>query len=150
MFLLLALYVINKLDISVEKYYAAEIDDVSIAVATKNFGDQITYVGNIFELNIDALKPLTPIDLVIGGSPCNDLSSVNPDRKGLFGITIWFTIACYFFFLFFFLDTDGTGVLFFEFYRIVSILKNLNEQPFFWLFENVSSMHINYKNAISR
>lgn len=26
-----------------------------------------------------------PFDLVIGGSPCNDLSIVNPARKGLFG-----------------------------------------------------------------
>ena len=26
-----------------------------------------------------------PFDLVIGGSPCNDLSCVNPVRKGLFG-----------------------------------------------------------------
>lgn len=26
-----------------------------------------------------------PFDLVIGGSPCNDLSCVNPIRKGLFG-----------------------------------------------------------------
>lgn len=27
-----------------------------------------------------------PFDLVIGGSPCNDLSIVNPARKGLFGM----------------------------------------------------------------
>lgn len=26
-----------------------------------------------------------PFDLLIGGSPCNDLSMVNPARKGLFG-----------------------------------------------------------------
>lgn len=26
-----------------------------------------------------------PFDLLIGGSPCNDLSMVNPLRKGLFG-----------------------------------------------------------------
>lgn len=26
-----------------------------------------------------------PFDLVIGGSPCNDLSIVNPARKGLYG-----------------------------------------------------------------
>lgn len=28
-----------------------------------------------------------PFDLVIGGSPCNDLSIVNPARKGLYGRT---------------------------------------------------------------
>ena len=26
-----------------------------------------------------------PFDLVIGGSPCNDLSIVNPARKGIYG-----------------------------------------------------------------
>lgn len=27
-----------------------------------------------------------PFDLLIGGSPCNDLSIVNPIRKGLYGM----------------------------------------------------------------
>jgi len=27
-----------------------------------------------------------PFDLVIGGSPCNDLSIVNPARKGIYGM----------------------------------------------------------------
>ena len=31
------------------------------------------------------LKKWGPFDLLIGGSPCNDLSIVNPLRKGLFG-----------------------------------------------------------------
>ena len=26
-----------------------------------------------------------PFDLVLGGSPCNDLSIVNPARKGIYG-----------------------------------------------------------------
>lgn len=30
-----------------------------------------------------------PFDLVIGGSPCNDLSIVNPARKGLYGGFYW-------------------------------------------------------------
>lgn len=33
-----------------------------------------------------------PFDLVIGGSPCNDLSIVNPARKGLYGR---FAVHCY-------------------------------------------------------
>lgn len=28
---------------------------------------------------------MCPIDLLIGGSPCNDLCFVNPNRKGLWG-----------------------------------------------------------------
>ena len=26
-----------------------------------------------------------PFDMLIGGSPCNDLTTVNPRRKGLYG-----------------------------------------------------------------
>lgn len=28
---------------------------------------------------------MCPIDLLIGGSPCNELSLVNPIRKGIYG-----------------------------------------------------------------
>jgi len=38
-------------------------------------------------MDIDFLQVLEwgPFDLVIGGSPCNDLSIVNPARKGIYG-----------------------------------------------------------------
>ncbi|KAM7405121.1 hypothetical protein PAMP_012406 [Pampus punctatissimus] len=72
-----------------------------------------------------------PFDLLIGGSPCNDLSMVNPLRKGLF---------------------EGTGRLFFEFYRILTLLKPKedDDRPFFWLFENVVFMSANDKSDICR
>ncbi|XP_023254223.1 DNA (cytosine-5)-methyltransferase 3C-like, partial [Seriola lalandi dorsalis] len=72
-----------------------------------------------------------PFDLLIGGSPCNDLSMVNPLRKGLF---------------------EGTGRLFFEFYRILTLLKPKedDDRPFFWLFENVVFMSGNDKSDICR
>lgn len=35
------------------------------------------------------LAKLGPIDLLLGGSPCNDLSRVNPRRKGLYGESCW-------------------------------------------------------------
>lgn len=38
-----------------------------------------------------------PFDLVIGGSPCNDLSIVNPARKGLYGESLsafWVYLTC--------------------------------------------------------
>jgi len=31
------------------------------------------------------VKAWGPFDLVMGGSPCNDLSIVNPARKGIYG-----------------------------------------------------------------
>ncbi|KAK1801694.1 hypothetical protein P4O66_022334 [Electrophorus voltai] len=72
-----------------------------------------------------------PFDLVIGGSPCNDLSIVNPARKGLY---------------------EGTGRLFFEFYRLLSEAKPKEgeDRPFFWMFENVVAMGVNDKRDISR
>ncbi|KAH0619331.1 hypothetical protein JD844_019351 [Phrynosoma platyrhinos] len=72
-----------------------------------------------------------PFDLVIGGSPCNDLSIVNPARKGLY---------------------EGTGRLFFEFYHLLNYSrpKDGEERPFFWLFENVVAMRVNDKRDISR
>uniref|UniRef100_A0A8D2L240 PHD-type domain-containing protein n=1 Tax=Varanus komodoensis TaxID=61221 RepID=A0A8D2L240_VARKO len=65
-----------------------------------------------------------PFDMVIGGSPCNDLSTVNP----------------------------GTGRLFFEFYHLLTLArpKAGEERPFFWLFENVVAMKVNDKRDISR
>ena len=31
------------------------------------------------------IEELGPFDLVMGGSPCNDLSICNPNRKGIYG-----------------------------------------------------------------
>uniref|UniRef100_S4RQW1 DNA (cytosine-5-)-methyltransferase n=1 Tax=Petromyzon marinus TaxID=7757 RepID=S4RQW1_PETMA len=58
-----------------------------------------TYVGDIRNLTRKHILEWGPFDLVIGGSPCNDLSIVNPARKGLYA--------------------EGTGRLFFEFYRLL-------------------------------
>nr|XP_005899854.1 PREDICTED: uncharacterized protein LOC102279936 [Bos mutus] len=72
-----------------------------------------------------------PFDLVIGGSPCNDLSNVNPARKGLY---------------------EGTGRLFFEFYHLLNYTrpKEGEDRPFFWMFENVVAMKVGDKRDISR
>ena len=47
---------------------------------------------------------------------------------------------------------DGTGRLFFEFYRILNYCKPPpgDQRPFFWLFENVVSMRAHDKQIISR
>ncbi len=48
--------------------------------------------------------------------------------------------------------TEGTGRLFFEFYRILNYAKPApsEDRPFFWLFENVVSMKPQDKQIISR
>jgi site-specific DNA-cytosine methylase len=54
----------------IEKYYASEIDKYAIHIAQKNYPDTIQ-VGNVTELNGN---DFTDIDLLIGGSPCQDSS----------------------------------------------------------------------------
>ena len=48
--------------------------------------------------------------------------------------------------------TEGTGRLFFEFFRILSYARPApgEDRPFFWLFENVVSMKPQDKQTISR
>ena len=43
---------------------------------------QLSVCSNYMFMQIHTLGPF---DLVIGGSPCNDLSIVNPARKGIYG-----------------------------------------------------------------
>lgn len=106
-----------------------------------------------------------PFDLVIGGSPCNDLSIVNPARKGLYG---GFYYPCFFPYHSKLISqlkchrcvpltaslrsTEGTGRLFFEFYRLLHEArpKEGDDRPFFWLFENVVAMGVSDKRDISR
>lgn len=50
-------------------------------------------------------------------------------------------------------DPDGSGILFFDFYRIwhyLSVKAARENQPFYWLFENVASMEIKNKDTISK
>lgn len=86
---------------------------------------------------------------MFGGSPCNDLSIVNPARKGIYGQGERGRRGKYNFLI---LYIDGTGRLFFEFFRILGYAKPhpQDERPFFWLYENVVSMRAPDKKIISR
>nr|XP_042698520.1 DNA (cytosine-5)-methyltransferase 3B isoform X3 [Chrysemys picta bellii] len=123
--------VLKDLGIKVEKYIASEICEDSIAVGTVRHEGNITYVHDVRNITKRNIEEWGPFDLVIGGSPCNDLSIVNPARKGLY---------------------EGTGRLFFEFYHLLNYArpKAGEERPFFWMFENVVAMRVNDKRDISR
>ncbi|XP_014907164.1 uncharacterized protein LOC106959240 [Poecilia latipinna] len=123
--------VLKELGFKVEKYVASEVCEDSVAVATINHDAKIIHVGDVRFISQELLEKWGPFDLLIGGSPCNDLSIVNPLRKGLY---------------------EGTGRLFFEFYRILQLLKPKgdDERPFFWLFENVVFMNTHDKVNICR
>ncbi|XP_063064322.1 uncharacterized protein LOC134456735 [Engraulis encrasicolus] len=123
--------VLKDLGFKVETYVASEVDDESIAVSMVAHDGKIEYVDDVRAITKEHIQKWGPFDLLIGGSPCNDLSIVNPARKGLF---------------------EGTGRLFFDFYRILNILrpKEDDPKPFFWLFENVSFMMHRDKTDICR
>ncbi|XP_059683151.1 DNA (cytosine-5)-methyltransferase 3B [Gavia stellata] len=123
--------VLKDLGIQVEKYIASEICEDPIAVGTMRHEGNITYVHDVRNITKRNIEEWGPFDLVIGGSPCNDLSLVSPSRKGLY---------------------EGTGRLFFEFYHLLNYArpKAGEERPFFWMFENVVAMRVNDKRDISR
>ncbi|XP_041815194.1 DNA (cytosine-5)-methyltransferase 3A-like isoform X7 [Chelmon rostratus] len=125
------LLVLKDLGIQVDKYVASEVCEDSITVGMVRHHGRIMYVGDVRNVTHKHIEEWGPFDLVIGGSPCNDLSIVNPARKGLY---------------------EGTGRLFFEFYRLLHEArpKPGDERPFFWLFENVVAMGVSDKRDISR
>uniref|UniRef100_A0A667HE15 DNA (cytosine-5)-methyltransferase 3B n=1 Tax=Lynx canadensis TaxID=61383 RepID=A0A667HE15_LYNCA len=123
--------VLKELGIKVEKYVASEVCEESIAVGTVKHEGNIKYVNDVRNITKRNIEEWGPFDLVIGGSPCNDLSNVNPARKGLY---------------------EGTGRLFFEFYHLLNYTrpKEGDDRPFFWMFENVVAMKVGDKRDISR
>uniref|UniRef100_A0A8C7Q950 DNA (cytosine-5-)-methyltransferase n=1 Tax=Oncorhynchus mykiss TaxID=8022 RepID=A0A8C7Q950_ONCMY len=125
------LLVLKELGIQVERYVASEVCEDSVTVGIVRHQGRIMYVGDVRNVTRKHLHEWGPFDLVIGGSPCNDLSIVNPARKGLY---------------------EGTGRLFFEFYRLLHEArpKEGDNRPFFWLFENVVAMGVSDKRDISR
>jgi len=100
------------------KYYASEIDKYSIQVAMANHFD-IKQIGDVREV-----KKYSNIDLLIGGSPCQDLSIAKKDRKGLEG--------------------KRSG-LFYEYLRILNETK-----PKYFILENVASMSKASKDIITK
>ncbi|XP_016397602.1 DNA (cytosine-5-)-methyltransferase 3 beta, duplicate a [Sinocyclocheilus rhinocerous] len=123
--------VLKDLGFKVERYIASEICEDSIAVGMIKHEGQIEYVKDVRTITRKHLAEWGPFDLLIGGSPCNDLSMVNPARKGLF---------------------EGTGRLFFEYYRMLTMMRPRegDDRPFFWLFENVVAMSAHDKADICR
>ena len=67
---------LDKLEIPITNYYASEIDKYAIQVSKENYPD-IIHLGDIKDVKA---SDLPKIDLLIGGSPCQDLSNA---QKGL-------------------------------------------------------------------
>lgn len=116
---------LERAGIPVETYYASEIDKYAIQVSQKNWPN-IEQLGDIKYLcSEEGLKVFMPeIDLMIGGSPCQDLSIAKSNRKGL--------------------DGERSGL----FWNYVLMLKYV--KPKYFVLENVASMPKEAKDIISR
>ena len=110
---------LRKAGIQIDNYYASEIKDYAMEVTQYNFPNTIQ-LGDVTKININKLPP---IDLLIGGSPCQDLSIAMKDREGLAG---------------------QKSKLFWEYVKILKELK-----PKYFLLENVARMSTEDKNIIS-
>jgi DNA-cytosine methyltransferase len=108
-----------KAKIDIKTYYASEIDTNAIKVSKAN-NPTIIHLGNVKEINGTALPK---IDLLIGGSPCTDLSISKQNREGLKG---------------------QHSSLFWEYVRLK---KEVN--PTYFILENVASMPIEDKKTIT-
>ena len=118
---------LQKAGIPVEVYYASEIDERAVQVAQKNFPDtvhigDVKNVGKRVSVN-NGFFDMPDIDLIIGGSPCQDLSIAKHDRKGLWG--------------------EKSG-LFWEYVRVLDEVK-----PKYFILENVASMPAYDKQVIT-
>lgn len=115
---------LKELNIPVEKYYASEIDKYAIKITQNNFPNTIQ-LGDVRNISINNNHFIDKdIDLLIGGSPCQDLSIAKKGREGLAG---------------------SRSGLFFEYARILKEFK-----PKYFVLENVNSMPKEAKETITK
>lgn len=110
----------------IERYFASEIDKYAVSISEKNYKDiiQVGDVKMVAHKDAPVHYKLNDIDLLVGGSPCQDLSIAKKGRKGL--------------------DGERSG-LFWEYVRILKEVK-----PKYFILENVNSMPKEAKEIITK
>ena len=111
---------LERAGISVDTYYASEIDKYAISVAQAIYPDTIQ-IGDVCK--VDFVQYIGKIDMIIGGSPCQDLSIAKQNRQGLRG--------------------ERSGL----FWKYVEALETI--RPKYFLLENVASMKNEDRDAIT-
>lgn len=113
---------LERVGIKVDNYFASEIDKYAIDITMKNYPNTIQ-LGDVAGIEKNMLPN---IDLIIGGSPCQDLSNYKYYRADVKGL-------------------NGTkSGLFYHYVRLVKELK-----PKYFLLENVASMENKWRDIIS-
>lgn len=106
----IGLLALKRAGVPIAAYYASEVDKYAMQVAKKNH-PEIIHVGDVKQCYA---RNFPKIDLLIGGSPCQDLSIAKANREGLKG---------------------ARSGLFWHFVRLLRTMK-----PRYFLLENVASM----------
>lgn len=124
---------LNRIGIKPSIYYASEIDKYAQIVSKANYPDTV-YLGDV--RNVDVSK-LEPIDLLIGGSPCQSFSFAGK-RKGMstkdnieiLSLEHYLELKEQYF------EFEGQSYLFWEYMRILNDIRKCNPDVKF-LLENV-------------
>ena len=117
---------LERAGIKVDNYFASEIDKYAIQIAEKNYPNT-KHLGDVTQISKFWTEHKFPkIDLLIGGSPCQDLSFAKGNGKGLEG--------------------ERSG-LFYKYFEVLEILRKKNPDIKF-LLENVK-MKQEWKDIIS-
>lgn len=111
---------LERAGIPVEVYYASEIDKYAIQVTQKNYPNTIQ-LGDVTKINFEEF--IGKVDIIIGGSPCQDLSIAKQNRQGLHG---------------------ERSKLFWKYVEALDVIR-----PKWFLLENVASMKKEDRDAIT-
>lgn len=119
-----AMVALKEMGVKVDKYIASELDANAIRVSSHNH-PEIIQVGDVTKIDYDKILEMCGghVDLLIGGSPCQDLSIAKSNRQGLQG--------------------ERSGL----FWNYVEAKERLN--PKYFVLENVASMSEDNRQAIS-
>jgi DNA (cytosine-5)-methyltransferase 3A len=82
---------LERAGIPIEKYVAYEIDENAIKASKHNY-PQIEHCGDVTKADFTQYKGF---DLLIGGSPCQDLSIANQKRKRVKWRAVWSVLGIF-------------------------------------------------------